>query len=252
MGKTKRSQPFEFDEFVSQSRGSSSPYPTYPIEDIYPYEEGPPPEVILHPDVRSGEKAPPLAVSVKQSGPHPYRHRIRCYHLMACIVYFCCNCFLGALAFEYAGEHTGRTLKIFYYAKYNTIWYKWRYLPLVASGLLLDYRNLLNPSQWRHNECDGVSNHRHLACFLTVCSGVDQRKHQSSVSLAFVRSPVDSPHKGPVSWKCFHLMTSSWNLNWDMNTITSRETNVYSNSSMLYLKGWPFYLNLDLSQKTNL
>ena len=176
MGKTKRSQPFEFDEFVSQSRGSSSPYPTYPIEDIYPYEEGPPPEVILHPDVRSGEKAPPLAVSVKQSGPHPYRHRIRCYHLMACIVYFCCNCFLGALAFEYAGEHTGRTLKIFYYAKYNTIWYKWRYLPLVASGLLLDYRNLLNPSQWRHNECDGVSNHRHLACFLNRLFGSRSKK----------------------------------------------------------------------------
>ena len=34
----------------------------------------------------------------------------------------------------------------------------------------------------------------------TVCSGADQRKHQSSASLAFVRGihqrPVDSPHKG--------------------------------------------------------
>ena len=39
----------------------------------------------------------------------------------------------------------------------------------------------------------------------TVCSSADQRKHQSSASLAFVsgihRSPVDSPHKGPVTWK---------------------------------------------------
>ena len=39
----------------------------------------------------------------------------------------------------------------------------------------------------------------------TVCSGADQRIHQSSASLAFVRgsyqSPVNSPHKGPVTLK---------------------------------------------------
>ena len=39
----------------------------------------------------------------------------------------------------------------------------------------------------------------------TVCSGADQRKHQSSASLAFVRGnpPVTSgfPHIGPVTWK---------------------------------------------------
>ena len=40
--------------------------------------------------------------------------------------------------------------------------------------------------QWRHNECDGVSNHQHLVCS-TVCSSTDHRKHQSSASLAFVR-----------------------------------------------------------------
>ena len=41
----------------------------------------------------------------------------------------------------------------------------------------------------------------------TVCSGADQRKHQSSATLAFVRGihrwPVDSPHKGPVTRKMF-------------------------------------------------
>ena len=51
--------------------------------------------------------------------------------------------------------------------------------------------------------------------YLTVYSGADQRKYQSSASLAFVRGihrgPVNSPHKGPVTRKCFHLMTSSWN-----------------------------------------
>ena len=42
---------------------------------------------------------------------------------------------------------------------------------------------------------------------LTVCSGIDQRKHQNSASLAFVWgthwSPVGSPHKGPVTRKKF-------------------------------------------------
>ena len=41
----------------------------------------------------------------------------------------------------------------------------------------------------------------------TVCSGADQRKHQSSESLAFVRAihrrPLNSPHKWPVTRKMF-------------------------------------------------
>ena len=45
------------------------------------------------------------------------------------------------------------------------------------------------------------------AVYSTVCSGADQRKSQSSASLAFVRGihrwPVNSPHKGPVSRKVF-------------------------------------------------
>ena len=43
--------------------------------------------------------------------------------------------------------------------------------------------------------------------YLTVNSGTDQRKHQSSASLAFVREihrrPVNSPHKRPVTRKMF-------------------------------------------------
>ena len=43
--------------------------------------------------------------------------------------------------------------------------------------------------------------------YLTVPSGADQRKHQSSASLAFVwgihRWSVNSPHKGPVTRKMF-------------------------------------------------
>ena len=54
---------------------------------------------------------------------------------------------------------------------------------------------------------DGVSNHRRLDCLLNRLPGADQRNHQSSASLAFVRGihrkPVDSPHKGWVTRKMF-------------------------------------------------
>ena len=36
--------------------------------------------------------------------------------------------------------------------------------------------------QWRHNECDGLT-----VAYSRFYLGADQRKHQSSVSLAFVR-----------------------------------------------------------------
>ena len=43
--------------------------------------------------------------------------------------------------------------------------------------------------------------------YSTVYSGADQRKHQSSASLAFVwgihRGPMNSPHKWPVTRKMF-------------------------------------------------
>ena len=43
--------------------------------------------------------------------------------------------------------------------------------------------------------------------YSTVCSGADHRKHESSVSLAFVRGidrlPLNSQYKWPVTWKMF-------------------------------------------------
>ena len=61
--------------------------------------------------------------------------------------------------------------------------------------------------QWRHYGRDSVSNHQPHDCLLNVYSAVDQRKRQSSVSLAFVRGihrwPVNSPHKWPVTRKMF-------------------------------------------------
>ena len=75
-----------------------------------------------------------------------------------------------------------------------------------------------------HGNCAGMYNvHYHDVVMSVVPSqitgvtivysaaylGADQRKHQSSASLAFVRGihhwPVKSPHKGPVTWKKFPL-----------------------------------------------
>ena len=69
-----------------------------------------------------------------------------------------------------------------------------------------------NKTSWIHyidvimiaiaSQITGVS----IVCSV-VCSGVDQRKYQSSSSLVFVRGIhpllVDSPNKGPVTWKMF-------------------------------------------------
>ena len=63
------------------------------------------------------------------------------------------------------------------------------------------------PLQWRHDGRDGVSNHQPHNCLLNFYSGTDQRKHRSSVTLAFVRGihrwPVNSPPKWPVTRKKF-------------------------------------------------
>ena len=52
------------------------------------------------------------------------------------------------------------------------------------------------------SQINGVS-----SAYSTVCSGVDQRRHQRSAPLAFVRGlhrrPVNSPHKEPVMRKMF-------------------------------------------------
>ena len=61
--------------------------------------------------------------------------------------------------------------------------------------------------KWRHNGRDGVPNPSHTIVSSAVYSGADQRKHQSSASLAFVREihrwPMNSPHKWPVTRKMF-------------------------------------------------
>ena len=61
--------------------------------------------------------------------------------------------------------------------------------------------------------------------YLTICSGTDQTKHQSSASLAFIRgihrSPMTSPHKGPVKRKMFLSDDVTWRSRWHGPTVTS-------------------------------
>ena len=73
--------------------------------------------------------------------------------------------------------------------------------------------------QWRLNEHDGASNHRHLDCLLKcMLRRRSERKYQSFMPLAFVREvhrwPGDSPPKRPATRKMFpfgdvvvHLMS---------------------------------------------
>ena len=80
------------------------------------------------------------------------------------------------------------------------------YYPFVK-GILRwrsDFRHTL---QWRHNGRDSVSITSLTIVYSIVYPDADQRKHQSSASLAFVRGihrgPVNSPHKWPVTRKMF-------------------------------------------------
>ena len=64
-----------------------------------------------------------------------------------------------------------------------------------------------------------------------VYSDVDQRKHQSSASLAFVRGihggPVNSPHIWPVRGKCFHWLTSSWGPAFTLCKVITNDNSFY-------------------------
>ena len=80
------------------------------------------------------------------------------------------------------------------------------WIPFVDMAVITLY--FILALQWRRNERDGVSNHRRLDCLPnSFCSGADQRKHQISASLAFVRGirwwPVNSKRKRPVTLKMF-------------------------------------------------
>ena len=87
----------------------------------------------------------------------------------------------------------------------SSFWYATKKPSKLSTIILLCHKAV--PLQWHRNEHDCISNHWHLDVCSAVYSGADQRKDQSSVSLAFVRGihqwPVDSSHKGPLTQKMF-------------------------------------------------
>ena len=63
------------------------------------------------------------------------------------------------------------------------------------------------PLRWRHNDHDGVSNHQPYHCLL---NRLFRRKSKKTSKLRVTGlcvgnspGPVNSPHKGPVTWKMF-------------------------------------------------
>ena len=72
----------------------------------------------------------------------------------------------------------------------------------------------VHPLQWRHNDHDGVSNHQPHGCLHNRLFGCRSKKTSklrvTGLCAGNSPGPANSPHKGPVTRKCFHLMTSSW------------------------------------------
>ena len=100
-------------------------------------------------------------------------------------------------------------LKVICIWRFSSLFFQWDlvswYHDMEAlSALLVYYEG--NPSQWRHNERDGVSDHQTRACLPSILCRCTSKK-TSSASLAFVWEihwwPVNYPQKGPVTWKMF-------------------------------------------------
>ena len=82
----------------------------------------------------------------------------------------------------------------------------------------------------------------HMIVYSTVYSGTDQRKHQSSVSLAFLRGihrwPVNSLHKGPVTRKMFPFD----NVMWTANTTSQKFNSSTALTDLVVVTYWFFFL----------
>ena len=63
--------------------------------------------------------------------------------------------------------------------------------------------NIILSLQWRHNECDGASNHRLLDCCLTLNSGANQRRHHIKAPRYWPLWGEPPVTGGPVTLKMF-------------------------------------------------
>ena len=91
----------------------------------------------------------------------------------------------------------------------TTVWYRIYYC--ISTSVVINVAQFIDHIKIHYSDvimCTMASQITSITIFYTtIYSGADQRKHQSSGSLAFVRGihwwPVNSPHKGPITPKMF-------------------------------------------------
>ena len=135
------------------------------------------------------------------------------------------------------------------YAKLKNLKGKWEPVSILSHSLIISYEHycdvIMSPTASQITSLTIV--------YSIVYSGTDQRKHQSSASLAFVRGshrrPVNSPHKWPVTRKMFpfddvimniasirwyNVYATAWN-NTNINIYCYRNVDLIRVFSVFYL-----------------
>ena len=134
------------------------------------------------------------------------------------------------------------------------VWLITRILPTICITRSSDGKNrglggfIPWPLQWRHNVRDSVSYHQPHNCLLNRL--FRRRSKKSSGSPAFMRGIISDrwfvPHKGPVTRKMFHLMTSSWHTVFFLENTAdilddfSANTNIYIYTYYITAQQWDY------------
>ena len=118
------------------------------------------------------------------------------------------------------------------------LWIFWSYklITLHQQHMVSTTCLLCKPLQWCRNAHDGVSNHQFHDCLLNRLFRADQRKHQSSASLAFCEGNSLGTGEFPEqrssnAENVFIMITSSWVIH--MNRLTSVVSGLFDASVVL-------------------
>ena len=125
--------------------------------------------------------------------------------------------------------------------------FPWELISTDGKHMICHHRNTIfaftttqNPSHWRHNERDGVSNHLHLDCLPNRLFRRRPKKTSKFrvTGLCEGITPVDSLHKGQVTRKMFPLTTSSCIgvIKWIVTHGTATDNNFVCGSGFLLSK----------------
>ena len=110
------------------------------------------------------------------------------------------------------------------------------------------FLGITSPLRWRHNERDGVSDHRRLDC---VLNGLFRRRSKKTSKFRVIGlcegnlpGPVNSPHIGPVTRNFLHLMTSSCNGMVSRSNLLNRPRPCWWNCNIFANKPWVSFVRL--------